>query len=305
MRNPIQVARIYQGEWPVLNGLGGQQLPEWVASSKEDTMAPRISAVINTLNEEKNLPDALASAKSWVDEIIVVDMYSEDRTREIAESFGAKVYLHERLDFADPARAFALSKATGDWVLILDADERVLPGLAKALKQFTESDVADVVRIARTNYIFGHRMRATGWGRHQDLQLRFFRAGYLEATATIHDFLHPIPEARVCTAALDEDLSIIHLNYTSLAQWFQKMRRYTTIEADQRYARGEHYRLVWWRFAGNFVLVFWSRWWGLQGYKDGFYGVLLSLLYAHYDATWRIKLWRKRQAVDVSSSFPP
>lgn len=258
-------------------------------------MGSRISVVVNTLNEEKNLPDALASVRAWVDEIVVVDMYSEDRTREIAESFGAKVYLHERLGFADPARAFALSKATGDWILILDADERIPVPLSDVLVRIASDDSADVVRIPRENYIFGHAMRATGWGPHQDRHLRFFRKWALTTTATIHDYLHGKPEARMCDLSVESGMSIVHLNYANLGHWFEKMRRYTSIEAEQRFACGEIYHLIWWRFAGNFVLTFWGRFSGQQGYKDGLYGILLSLLYAHYDATWRIKLWRKQR----------
>src|SRR5450759_1251360 len=88
-------------------------------------MGTRISAVINTLNEERNLPFALRSVQDWVDEIVVVDMHSEDATRDIAKQYGARVFLHERLGYADPARAFALEQAVGDWILLIDADELI------------------------------------------------------------------------------------------------------------------------------------------------------------------------------------
>ena len=75
---------------------------------------PEISVVINTLNEEHNLPYCLRSVVSWAADIVVVDMQSSDGTRGIAERYGARVYLHEPLGFADPARAFAVSKARCD-----------------------------------------------------------------------------------------------------------------------------------------------------------------------------------------------
>ncbi|MCE5359403.1 MAG: glycosyltransferase family 2 protein [Acidithiobacillus sp.] len=256
-------------------------------------MGPRISAVINTFNEERNLSGALASVSSWVDEIVVVDMYSEDQTRTIAGAYGAKVYLHDRLGFVEPARAYALSKATGEWVLVLDADERVPVSLAETLRNIALSDTVDVVFIPRLNWIFGHQMRGTGWGLHQDRHPRFFRRGVMKPSDIIHASMNVQPGARVITLPGKPEMAIVHFNYRNIAHWFEKMRRYTTIEANQRYELGERYNLKWWRFAGNFFLVFWGRWWGLQGYKDGVYGVLLSLLYAHYDATWRFKLWRK------------
>src|SRR5262245_29586580 len=103
-------------------------------------MAPGISVVINTRNEEKNLPHALRSVRPWVDEIIVVDMCSEDRTVEIARSFGAKTFPHEPLGYCEPARAFALGQATQPWVLILDADEMVPAPLSRALRSAAAGD---------------------------------------------------------------------------------------------------------------------------------------------------------------------
>jgi glycosyltransferase involved in cell wall biosynthesis len=73
-----------------------------------------ISVVINTLNEEHRLPFALRSVRDWVDQIVVVDMHSDDGTVAVARDFGAQVFMHERLAYADPAREFALAQATGD-----------------------------------------------------------------------------------------------------------------------------------------------------------------------------------------------
>lgn len=126
---------------------------------------PTISAAINTYNEERDLPFALRSISSWVDEIIVVDMHSTDRTREIAKEFGAKVFLHENVGFADPARAFALSKCKGEWILILDADEMIPKPLSDWLLNAAENNRGDVFRISRENYFFGEIMRHTRTGR--------------------------------------------------------------------------------------------------------------------------------------------
>ena len=82
-----------------------------------------VAFLINTYNEEANLANALASVVTWCDEIIVVDMYSTDKTVEIAKSFDAKVSYHDHTGFSEPARKQDISKATGDWLLVLDADE--------------------------------------------------------------------------------------------------------------------------------------------------------------------------------------
>src|SRR5579883_1198418 len=118
-------------------------------------MRPRISAVINTLNEEKNLPFALQSVCTWVDEIVVVDMHSTDRTLEIAREFGARIFLHEPMGFAEPARAFALARATGDWILLLDADEVVPFSLSRRLLSIAANNESDAVLIPWLNYVFG------------------------------------------------------------------------------------------------------------------------------------------------------
>ena len=80
-------------------------------------MKRRISAIIHTLNEELNIANAIRSVAPWVDEIVVIDMYSDDRTAEIARSLGARVLLHEKTGFVEPARAYAEAQALGDWIL--------------------------------------------------------------------------------------------------------------------------------------------------------------------------------------------
>ena len=102
-----------------------------------------ISLVINTLNEERHIEGCIRSAASIVDEIIVVDMRSDDRTAEIAKSLGAKIFLHERTGYA--ARQFAVSKAAHEWILILDADERMTEKLAQRLTEVALENKHDLV----------------------------------------------------------------------------------------------------------------------------------------------------------------
>ncbi|MGH9356058.1 MAG: glycosyltransferase family 2 protein, partial [Terriglobia bacterium] len=134
-----------------------------------EKLGSRISVVINTFNEEKNLPYALRSVQTWADEIIVVDMHSEDRTVEIARQFGAKVYFHERMGFVEPARAFAIGQASGDWIMVLDADEIVPEPLSRKLIEIAHGDEGvDAARLPWVNYLLGAAIRHTGWGPSQD-----------------------------------------------------------------------------------------------------------------------------------------
>ena len=95
----------------------------------------KISVVINTYNEEKNISRCLESVKGFADEIIVVDMHSADKTVEIAKKYGAQVFEHEYTRYVEPARNFALSRATGDWILLIDADEELSGTLRKKLEE--------------------------------------------------------------------------------------------------------------------------------------------------------------------------
>src|ERR1043166_1643983 len=104
-----------------------------------------ISVVVNTLNEEKNLPACLESVR-WASDIVVVDMHSNDRTAEIATKAGCRVFQFERTGYVEPARNFAIAQAKHPWVLVLDADERVSPGLATWITEKLPSQSADAFR---------------------------------------------------------------------------------------------------------------------------------------------------------------
>src|SRR4051812_46907339 len=113
-----------------------------------------ISVVINTLNEEKTIEQALKSVQ-WADEILVCDMESDDSTKELAKKLGAKILTHKRLPFVEPARNFAISKASYDWILIIDPDEEVPSSLAKKLQEIASNNgVTTFVEIPRKNIIF-------------------------------------------------------------------------------------------------------------------------------------------------------
>jgi (heptosyl)LPS beta-1,4-glucosyltransferase len=255
-----------------------------------------ISAVINTLNEETHLALALASIESWVDEIVVVDMHSDDSTVDIAREFGAKVFFHERMGFADPARAFALEQAQGDWILILDADEVVPPALSKTLLGIAQDGEADVVKIPRLNYLLGAPLMHSGWGPDQDAHFRFFRKGSLQTTATVHNYLHPIPNARIRTLKYEPGLALVHFNYLDSEDFIERLNRYTTIDAGQAFARGERSSpanaIA--RAAGELV----RRYVLCSGWRDGWRGVYLSLFMAFYRLAKAAKLQERTELGD-------
>ena len=254
----------------------------------------KISVVINTYNEEINIAYAIRSVLSWANEIIVVDMYSEDSTVSIAESYGAKVLFHEKMGFADPARAFAIASASGDWIFMLDADEMVPEALSIRLIEIATNDLADIVNISWANYLLGKRLRYSGWGGSQERHMRFFRKGFLISTDEIHNFLKPLSGARIHTLPATDDFSVYHFNYVNSEHFINKLNRYTTIEAEQAYVRSEN--------AGYFIVIYKSikdfavRFIVKQGYKDGWRGFILSLYMSMYQIVKYGKLWELREA---------
>lgn len=261
-------------------------------------MRTGISVVINTLNEERNLPNALASVVTWADDIVVVDMHSEDRTCEIARDFGARVFMHERIRDFDRARQFAIDQAACEWVLILDADEMVVPVLSKMLCRIAAGSEADVVVIPRLNYDLGVPMMHSGSGPDQDRQMRFFRQGMLTTSAKIHAFLHPASGARIKYLSFKDGGYLAHFGFMDTTQFLEKMVRYTGIEAAQAFEQGKRTSSIemLWKAAKAFL----SRYFIYGGYRDGWRGLNMSLYLAGYRIMTFAKLRQLQEIGDVN-----
>jgi len=243
-------------------------------------MKQKISVVINTLNEERNIPYALRSVHSWADEIVVVDMHSEDRTVDIAREYGAKVYFHERIAVVEGARQLAIDQASNEWILVLDADELIPEPLSRKLLDVIAEDKFDVVIIPRLNYLLGTALMYTGWGPNRDKHPRLFRKGMITASSTIHDSFKPVNGARILELDYQENHAIVHLAYTDTVHFINKLNRYTSVEAQQAFERGER--------ASYFNAIFYSlkellyRYVIKKGYRDGWRGFYLSGMMAFY-----------------------
>jgi glycosyltransferase involved in cell wall biosynthesis len=256
----------------------------------------KISVLINTLNEERNLPYALRSVRQWADEIIVVDMYSTDRTVEIAHEFGAKVFFHERVTEFEIARKLAIEKASNDWMFFLDADELVPLALARRLLQIAHGDAVDVVRVPRLNYLIGAAMQYSGWGPNQDKQYRLFRRGKLGVRANMHDHIEVFPGAKVHELSFPSDGAIIHFSYLDFEHFITKLNRYTNIHALQAAKAGEHPNIARALFKATrkFLAYYLLR----KGYRDGWRGIYLALLMFFYEVSTFAKLTQLRLVGD-------
>jgi glycosyltransferase involved in cell wall biosynthesis len=247
-----------------------------------------ISVVINTLNEQDNLPRALKSIKNFADEIILVDMHSTDDTVKIAKKAGARTFTHKKTGYVEPARNFAITKASHDWILILDADEQLPKTLAQKLKQLAKDNQTDFVRIPRKNIIFGKWIKNSRWW--PDYNIRFFQKG----SVTWQDAIHSIPLTRGHGADLptEEQFALTHHHYQTISQYLARHNNYT----DQylQILKSQDYKFKWLDLIHKPTNEFLSRYFQGHGYQDGLHGLVLSLLQAFTEFIIYLKAWESQ-----------
>jgi glycosyltransferase involved in cell wall biosynthesis len=246
-----------------------------------------ITVLINTFNEEKNLENCLKTVQ-WADEIVIVDMYSDDKTVEIASKYTDKIFFFKRMGYADPARQFALTKASNDWILVVDADELVPKKLKNELSSIAGKDLADVVYIPRSNYFAGKKINGMGLGTLNDMQPRFFKRGYLNFGDEIHNFFKLEDNARIYRIK-NPEASFIHLSYLDFEHYLERMNRYSTIEAESIFEgkkeRNYLVKTLLMAFFRTFKEIILFKW-----YNDGFRGISIGILSINYSLTSYMKL---------------
>lgn len=247
----------------------------------------KLSVVISAFNEEKNIKDCLESVK-WAEEIIFVDNTSQDKTVSIAKKYTEKIFIVPNNLMLNINKNFGFDKATGDWVLSLDADERVTPELAKEILLAIEQSSTRAINgywIPRKNIIFGKWMRHTGW--YPDFQLRLFKKGNKFPEKHVHETVKVEGE----TGYLKEHL--LHFNYQTIDHFLSKLSQiYTSNEVKNIIESGQK---ITWADAIRFpAQEFLSRFFAQKGYKDGLHGLVLSLLMAFYWLVVFAKVWEKQ-----------
>lgn len=191
----------------------------------------RISVILITKNEAHDLPDCLASV-SWADEIIVCDSGSTDATLEIARRYTPNVFSTDWPGFG-PQKNRALSKATGEWVLSIDADERVSDSLRDEIQRvINRDDAVDAYSIPRHSLYCGHQIRFGDW--RGDRVTRLFRREKAQFTnALVHETL----QVNGIIGSLKSPL--IHLAFKDFNEVLSKMDRYSTLGAQHQFAAGK------------------------------------------------------------------
>lgn len=244
----------------------------------------KLSVVINVRNEADNLEDCLASLK-FADEIIVVDMESTDSSREIAKKYTDKIFTHKALHFVEPARNFGISKAIGDWILILDPDERVGKDLADQITTLISEGEYDYVRLPRQNFIFNEWINHSRWW--PDYNIRLFRRGAVEWQDEIHSV--PITYGKGFNLPAESKYGITHLHYKSLDEYITRALRYSKVQSEEIISVGYKFDLK--DLVAKPFSEFISRYFAGEGYKDGLHGFVLSILQAFSIFLIYLRVW--------------
>jgi glycosyltransferase involved in cell wall biosynthesis len=253
--------------------------------------APRLSVAIIARNEAERLPGCLASVRDLADEIILLDTLSTDATAEIARAAGARVERHPFEGFG-PSKQRSVNLTTGDWVLSLDADERVSPALAAEIRRIVADPTAAAAYEVRWEvYFLGRRMRHGGLGSKWVLKL--FRRGAGRFTdELIHEHVRiDGPVARL--AAPLEHHTVRHM--TEYFGKLQRLEREAAIRAHELRERGREPR--WWdilRLPANFLLYAIVR----LGILDGMPGLIWAAGSAYLS-------WRKRDLLRTQPAAGP
>lgn len=244
-----------------------------------------ISVIVNTCNEEEYLNRCLLHLK-WADEIVIVDMYSTDRSVEIARKYTDKVYFHEKAISVLYARNFSLSKASGDWILIVDPDEIVPKSLADKLIEIAGSNPDfSAVQIPFQLVCFGKRFK---YAYPVDWKPRFFKKGCVDFPARVH--AHPVVSGKTYLLPKEESYLCQHYVAENIFRLIEKFNRYTTDEAEHMYKDdGIRFKLI--DLIRKPLAEFYNRFFARKGYKDGREGFIFCGLMAVYRFLTYAKIW--------------
>ncbi len=243
----------------------------------------RLSVVMITKNEAELIPECLASV-SWADEIIVLDSGSTDQTCEIARQAGARVFQNTQWPGFGPQRQQAQQHASGDMILMIDADERVTPELRQSIETLLSQPPQErqVYSMARSNWFLGRYMRHSGW--YPDRVTRLYPASFTYNSHLVHESLEHQGAAVI---RLSGDLQ--HLTCRDLHHFQQKQLAYANAWAQQRARQGRRCGLF---SVYSHTVAAWLKTAILRaGFLDGRQGWILALVNAQYTFNKYAILW--------------
>ena len=247
----------------------------------------KVSLVVTTFNEEASIEKCLSSAEG-VGEIVLVDSFSTDKTVEIAERLGARIFQREYRSAADQ-KNWAIDRANGEWILILDGDEALSPELKREITDVLREPKVDGYWLKRRSEFLGKKIKHCGWG--NDKVLRLFKKGSGRYRAReIHEKLGLNGKAMILEGY------IYHRPYKDLGSYMEKLRSYSYRGAKQRLKEGKGWfpQIIFnpfFRFVRTYILQL--------GFLDGMHGFVLCVLasfsvFMKYAALMELKLGIKK-----------
>lgn len=249
----------------------------------------KVSVYVLTYNEEAKIRDCLDSV-AWADEIVILDSFSNDRTLPICQNYTGKIFQQEFVGFGK-LRNIAVEHCTNDWVLSLDADERVTPELREEiLAKLTEAPDADAYFIPRKSHFLKYWVRHCGW--YPDYrQPQFFHKLKMKYREQL---VHEGFDVAGKVAYLREH--VIQHPFLSLDEFLKKMDRYSSLRAEDMVKNGASFHIS--QVLTHPAAMFWRMYFQKLGFLDGRVGLMLSLLYSYYTMLKYAKLWEKRHSQD-------
>jgi len=244
---------------------------------------PTLSVILITRNEEANLADCLASLEGIAQQIVVVDTNSSDRTLDIAKSYGAVIAQPQDWPGFGPQKNRALDLATGEWVLSLDADERLTPALkSEIVTAIHHSAHVDCFAIPRLSWYCGRFIRHSGW--NPDYVDRLFKRGSARFS---DDLVHERLITSGQVAKLENPM--LHYSFMNYSQVLQKIDRYSTASAEQAFAKGKTSTPL--KAVLHGAWSFFRTYFLRAGFLDGPQGFTLAMSNAQGTYYRYIKLW--------------
>jgi glycosyltransferase involved in cell wall biosynthesis len=248
-------------------------------SFSESIIMNKISVIVITKNEENNISDCLKSVE-WADEIIVVDSESNDKTLELAKQFTHKVFTRKWEGYV-PQKRYALSLAKNEWVLSLDADERITPELKDEILKISPDNFSGF-KIRRKNFLLKKEITSCGW--EKDFQLRLIKKDKASfSDRLVHEKF--IVDGEVGTLKY----SMLHYTFSSITDYLNKINYYTSLKAQELFKKKK--KVGAWTIFSHTISAFFAFYFIKRGFKDGIYGLIISFLHSVSTMMNYIKLW--------------
>ncbi len=249
-------------------------------------MSDKISVVVHTYNNEKIIRECLESIKDF-DEIVLCDMYSTDKTLDIAKEYNCKIIMHEKTGFVEPARNFAISNASFEWVLVVDSDEIITEKLREYLYYFIKnSQNYSAISIPRITYGWGEALEVL----YPDKIMRFYKRDFVYYPPEIHS-TPQIKQGDIYYIDKNRrELAILHKQERSISGWINIINQYTDIELEKKIK--ENKEINFWAHSWKSLFIIFEKFLFKRGYKNGIRGFIICVIvFGFYKFVLGCKYW--------------